>query len=148
MHLQLIRDKRLGVTLYRGFGFTVLMYGLHRASHFAFKTAIDPFATTKHRKLLLSPLSTLIPALACYPLDTLRRRAMISSANTPDKYHGLYDCVATIIKNEGWLALYAGFSVTVARELLAVILPLVLEWIVAKVKQHYRKPTIRELSGS
>ena len=124
------------------------MYGLHRATHFAFKTAIDPFATTKTRKILLAPLTTLIPAMVCYPLDTLRRRAMISSACTPDKYLGIYDCITTIVRNEGWLSLYAGFSVTVAREILAVIVPSVVEFVVVKVKQHYRKPTIRELTGS
>lgn len=44
-------------------------------------------------------------AIACTPADVVKSRLMKSDS----KYNGVYDCLKTTIKNEGFIALYKGF---------------------------------------
>eukprot|EP00040_Diaphanoeca_grandis_P033676 m.206714 g.206714 ORF g.206714 m.206714 type:complete len:669 (-) comp32964_c0_seq1:31-2037(-) len=58
-------------------------------------------------RLVLGGTSALFAQSATYPLDSIRRRMQVDSAN---EYRGMRDCFETIVRNEGWRALYKGLS--------------------------------------
>lgn len=57
---------------------------------------------------------TVVSGLCSYPLDTIRRRMMMSSGETV-KYKGSLDCGSQIIKNEGCMSMMKGAGANVLR---------------------------------
>ena len=51
--------------------------------------------------------SLLISGLMSYPIDTVRRRMMMTSGSGV-KYKGSIDCAVQVIKNEGFMSLMKG----------------------------------------
>lgn len=52
--------------------------------------------------------------LASYPIDTVRRRMMMTSGEAV-KYKGSFDCFAQILKNEGAKSLFKGAGANILR---------------------------------
>ncbi len=50
---------------------------------------------------------TISAGLVSYPIDTIRRRMMMTSGQAV-KYKGSIDCTVQIIKNEGFMSLMKG----------------------------------------
>merc|ERR1719432_318912 len=52
-----------------------------------------------------------------YPFDTVRRRLQMESEKPPEErhYNGTMHCVTTIIKEEGFFALYKGLVADIVR---------------------------------
>merc|ERR1712018_817246 len=52
--------------------------------------------------------------LASYPIDTVRRRMMMTSGGAV-KYNGSIDCARQILKNEGFMSMMKGAGANVLR---------------------------------
>jgi solute carrier family 25 (adenine nucleotide translocator) protein 4/5/6/31 len=57
---------------------------------------------------------TVVSGIASYPIDTIRRRMMMTSGEGI-KYKGSFDCATQIFKNEGRLSLMKGAGANVLR---------------------------------
>lgn len=57
--------------------------------------------------LVLNTAVTITSGLISYPIDTIRRRMMMTSGEAV-KYKGSFDCAVKVIKNEGFMSLMRG----------------------------------------
>merc|ERR1712149_81189 len=57
---------------------------------------------------------TIVSGLASYPIDTIRRRMMMTSGGGV-KYNGAIDCGTQILKNEGFMSMMKGAGANVLR---------------------------------
>lgn len=57
---------------------------------------------------------TVLAGLASYPIDTVRRRMMMTSGEAV-KYKGSLDCAMQILKNEGFKSYFKGASANILR---------------------------------
>ncbi|KAJ7363348.1 hypothetical protein OS493_011636 [Desmophyllum pertusum] len=57
---------------------------------------------------------TVSSGLASYPIDTIRRRMMMTSGQAV-KYKGSIDCTIQIMKNEGFMSMMKGAGANVLR---------------------------------
>merc|ERR1712055_99963 len=63
---------------------------------------------------LLGWAVTVTAGLMSYPIDTVRRRTMMTSGGGV-KYKGSMDCFMTVMKNEGFMSLMKGAGANVLR---------------------------------
>ena len=63
---------------------------------------------------LLGWAGTVGAGLASYPIDTVRRRMMMTSGEG-EKYAGSIDCARKIVAKEGWRSLFKGAGANVLR---------------------------------
>jgi len=109
--------------LYRGFGISVVGIIAYRASYFgAFDTGKELlFADYKKalfiQKFLYAQVVTNGAGIVSYPLDTIRRRLMMTAGKTgKDKlYDGTLDCIKKIFQQEGGRAFFKGCFSNVLR---------------------------------
>merc|ERR1711907_851442 len=105
--------------LYQGFGISVVGIIFYRASYFGlFDTGKAVLLGEKANLLatfMLGQVVTVSAGIISYPLDTVRRRLMMTSGAKEKLYTGTMDCFAKIIKNEGALALFKGCLSNVIR---------------------------------
>ena len=57
---------------------------------------------------------TVSAGLASYPIDTIRRRMMMTSGEAV-KYKGSFDCFIQVVRNEGALSLMKGAGANILR---------------------------------
>jgi len=57
---------------------------------------------------------TVTAGLLSYPIDTIRRRMMMTSGQAV-KYKGSLDCFSQIVKNEGVMSLFKGAGANILR---------------------------------
>lgn len=109
--------------LYRGFGISVVGIIAYRASYFGmFDTGkVMLFEDIKKANFFamwaFAQCVTVSAGIVSYPLDTVRRRLMMTAGKTgKDKlYDGTMDCFAKIYKNEGGKAFFKGCLSNVIR---------------------------------
>jgi len=109
--------------LYRGFGISVIGIIAYRASYFGmFDTGkVMLFEDIKKANFFamwaFAQVVTVSAGIVSYPLDTVRRRLMMTAGKTgKDKlYDGTMDCFAKIYKNEGGAAFFKGCLSNVIR---------------------------------
>jgi len=102
--------------LYQGFGISVIGIIFYRASYFgAFDTGKEVlFSDYKKalfiQKFLYAQIVTNLAGVISYPLDTVRRRLMMTAGKTgKDKlYDGTMDCIRKIFQQEGGKAFFKG----------------------------------------
>jgi len=105
--------------LYRGFVISAVGIFVYRGLYFGLYDSIKPL-TTEYTgdNLFLSFLIgwgiTIVAGLASYPIDTVRRRMMMTSGAAV-KYSGSIDCFSKIIKAEGTKALFKGAGANILR---------------------------------
>merc|ERR1712008_342029 len=58
---------------------------------------------------------TVTAGLMSYPIDTIRRRMMMTSGGSGVKYKGSVDCAMQIMKNEGFMSMMKGAGANVLR---------------------------------
>jgi len=108
------------VGLYRGFVVSCVGIVVYRGCYFGFYDSLKPL-------ILVGPLGdsfmaafalgwvvTIAAGIASYPLDTIRRRMMMTSGQAV-KYKSSIDCGMQIIKNEGVVSLFKGAGANVLR---------------------------------
>ena len=106
------------VGLYRGFVISCVGIIVYRGFYFGLYDTLKPMLLGDDASLVLSFLLgygvTVSSGLASYPIDTIRRRMMMTSGQAV-KYKGSIDCTIQILKNEGFMSLMKGAGANVLR---------------------------------
>merc|ERR1712173_243745 len=97
--------------LYRGFF-------IYRGMYFGLYDSIKPIVLGDNASVFLSFILgwivTVTAGLMSYPIDTVRRRMMMTSGQAV-KYKGSMDCFVQVLKNEGFMSLMKGAGATILR---------------------------------
>lgn len=105
--------------LYRGFVVSCTGIIVYRGCYFGFYDTIKAFLPKGFDKNFFINFSvgyfvTVTAGLASYPLDTVRRRMMMTSGEAV-KYSSSIQCTALIVKNEGVKSLFKGAGANILR---------------------------------
>jgi len=106
--------------LYRGFGPSVLGIIVYRGLYFGMYDSIKPVVLTGKLEgnflasFALGWCVTTGAGIASYPLDTVRRRMMMTSGEAV-KYKSSFDAFTTIVKAEGVKSLFKGAGANILR---------------------------------
>jgi len=106
--------------LYNGFGISVVGIIAYRASYFGLFDSCKIMLGEKPSLIatfMLGQVVTVTAGIISYPLDTVRRRLMMTSGQTGDKklYNGTMDCFNKIYQKEGGKAFFKGCLSNVIR---------------------------------
>jgi solute carrier family 25 (adenine nucleotide translocator) protein 4/5/6/31 len=106
------------VGLYRGFMiscFGIVVYrGLYFGMYDSIKPMLGPLVNNFAANFLLGWGVTIFAGLASYPVDTIRRRMMMTSGEAV-KYNSSMHCAGLILKNEGWRSFFKGAGANILR---------------------------------
>jgi len=106
------------VGLYRGSAiscFGIIVYrGLYFGMYDSIKPFLGPLSNNFFATFLLGWSVTIVAGLASYPVDTIRRRMMMTSGEVV-KYKSSLHAAATILKNEGWKSFFKGAGANILR---------------------------------
>merc|ERR1711864_65063 len=93
--------------LYRGFTISAVGIFIYRGMYFGLFDTLKPFLGKDANvglSFLLGWAVTVTAGLMSYPIDTVRRRMMMTSGGGV-KYKGSIDCYTQVLKNEGFMSL-------------------------------------------
>jgi solute carrier family 25 (adenine nucleotide translocator) protein 4/5/6/31 len=106
------------VGLYRGFVISCVGIVVYRGCYFGFYDTLKPIVLGENAGLMVSfalgYIVTISSGLISYPIDTIRRRMMMTSGEAV-KYKGAIDCGVQIMKTEGFMALMKGAGANILR---------------------------------
>jgi len=104
--------------LYRGFVISCVGIVVYRGCYFGFYDTLKPIVLGDDAGLMVSfalgYIVTISSGLISYPIDTIRRRMMMTSGEAV-KYKGSMDCAMQVMKNEGFMALMKGAGANILR---------------------------------
>lgn len=105
--------------LYRGFGISAIGIFIYRGLYFGLYDTVKLALPSAAQNNFLSQFAlgwgvTNVASYISYPIDTIRRRMMMTSAGGV-KYSSSMDCMRHIIKDEGWRSLFKGAGANVLR---------------------------------
>merc|ERR1712083_137652 len=104
--------------LYRGFTISCVGIFIYRGMYFGLYDSLKPILLGEDASVLLSFLLgwgvTITAGLMSYPIDTVRRRMMMTSGAAV-KYKNSIDCGVQVIKNEGFMSLMKGAGANILR---------------------------------
>lgn len=105
--------------LYRGFVISCFGIVIYRGLYFGMFDTINPLLPESIRKeflvnFLVGWVVTVGAGIASYPVDTIRRRMMMTSGEAV-KYKGSIDCGIKIFQNEGFKSFFKGAGANVLR---------------------------------
>jgi len=109
--------------LYRGFVISCVGIIVYRGFYFGLYDTIIPifernkffgFPSPVAAKFAVGYAVTVASGLISYPLDTIRRRMMMTSGESV-KYKGSVDCAVQILKNEGVTSFFRGAGANILR---------------------------------
>ena len=97
--------------LYRGFVISCVGIIVYRGCYFGFYDTLKPMLLGENASLMasfaLGYVVTISSGLVSYPIDTIRRRMMMTSGEAV-KYKGSMDCAVQVVKGEGFMSLMKG----------------------------------------
>merc|ERR1711909_150175 len=104
--------------LYRGFTISAVGIFIYRGMYFGLFDTLKPLLLRDNANVTMSFLLgwgvTVTAGLMSYPIDTIRRRMMMTSGGGV-KYKGSIDCGMQILKNEGFMSMMKGAGANVLR---------------------------------
>lgn len=105
--------------LYRGFVISCVGIVIYRGLYFGIYDSVKPILPVDVRdnlmvNFLLGWGVTVGSGLASYPIDTIRRRMMMTSGQA-EKYTGSIDCFQKIVAKEGVKSLFKGAAANILR---------------------------------
>lgn len=103
--------------LYRGFVISAIGIFIYRGFYFGLYDTIMPFLPDDVNfavRFGIGYTVTVMAGLASYPIDTVRRRMMMTSGGGV-KYSGSFDCAKTIMANEGFMSFMKGAGANILR---------------------------------
>jgi len=104
--------------LYRGFVISCVGIFIYRGLYFGLYDTLKPVLLGENPNATLSFFLgwaiTIVSGLASYPIDTVRRRMMMTSGGGV-KYNGSIDCARQVIANEGFMSLMKGAGANILR---------------------------------
>lgn len=105
--------------LYRGFVISFVGIFVYRGFYFGLYDTVMPMfpkeSTNLGTRFVVGYVVTVLAGLASYPIDTIRRRMMMTSGAGGVKYAGSLDCAAQILKNEGVGSYFKGAGANILR---------------------------------
>lgn len=117
VYVKTIRSDGL-VGLYRGFVISCVGIFIYRGMYFGLYDSLKPILLGDSNSVILSFLLgwgvTITAGLMSYPIDTVRRRMMMTSGQAV-KYKGSIDCTVQILKNEGFMSMMKGAGANILR---------------------------------
>jgi len=132
--------------VYNGFVVSCVGIVLYRGAYFGL---FDTFAETELKgasflkKFALGYTVTVVAGLISYPLDTIRRRMMMTSGKHAGKYKNSLDCARKILSNDGVGAMYKGAGSNILRGLAGAMVLVSFDY----VKGFYLEWKYPELKG-
>ncbi len=106
------------VGLYRGFVISCVGIIVYRGCYFGFYDTLKPIILGENASVVTSFILgygvTVTAGLISYPIDTIRRRMMMTSGEAV-KYRGSWDCAVQILKNEGPMSMMKGAGANILR---------------------------------
>jgi solute carrier family 25 (adenine nucleotide translocator) protein 4/5/6/31 len=104
--------------LYRGFVISCVGIFIYRGMYFGLYDSLKPILLGDNASLILSFglgwAVTVTSGLMSYPIDTIRRRMMMTSGAAV-KYKNSMECATSILKNEGFMSMMKGAGANVLR---------------------------------
>lgn len=104
--------------LYRGFVISCVGIVVYRGCYFGFYDTLKPILLGEDAGVVLSFCLgygvTVTAGLCSYPIDTVRRRMMMTSGEAV-KYSGSLDCSVQVLRNEGITSFYKGAGANILR---------------------------------
>ena len=104
--------------LYRGFVISCVGIFIYRGMYFGLYDSIKPIVLGDNASVFLSFILgwivTVTAGLMSYPIDTIRRRMMMTSGQAV-KYKNSMDCAMQVLKNEGFMSLMKGAGANILR---------------------------------
>jgi len=104
--------------LYRGFAISAVGIFIYRGMYFGLYDTLKPLVLGSDAGVTLSFFLgwavTVTAGLMSYPIDTVRRRMMMTSGGGV-KYNGSIDCFRQVVKNEGFMSLMKGAGANILR---------------------------------
>lgn len=104
--------------LYRGFVISCVGIIVYRGCFFGFYDSLKPIMLGENAGLVVSFMLgyvvTIGSELMAYPIDTVRRRMMMTSGEAV-KYRGAIHCASEIVRKEGGMALMRGAGANMIR---------------------------------
>merc|ERR1712076_106860 len=105
--------------LYRGFTISAVGIFIYRGMYFGLFDTLKPLLVggkdaSVAASFLLGWAVTVTAGLMSYPIDTIRRRMMMTSGSGA-KYKGSIDCGIQILKNEGFMSMMKGAGANILR---------------------------------
>lgn len=105
--------------LYRGFNISCVGIVVYRGLYFGLFDSLKVVLPNSVKdsmvvKFFLGWGITVVAGLASYPIDTIRRRMMMTSGEAT-KYTSSYQAFSQICKNEGWTSLFKGAGANILR---------------------------------
>jgi len=105
--------------LYRGFTISAVGIFIYRGMYFGLYDTLKPLLLGADANVgisfLLGWAVTVTAGLMSYPIDTVRRRMMMTSGAGAVKYKGSLDCFVQVMKNEGFMSLMKGAGANILR---------------------------------
>merc|ERR1712170_190198 len=106
------------VGLYRGFVISCVGIIVYRGCYFGFYDTLKPLVLGEDAGVMVSFMLgyvvTITSGLISYPIDTIRRRMMMTSGEAV-KYKGSWDCAKTIMRTEGFMSMMKGAGANILR---------------------------------
>merc|ERR1712014_507718 len=103
---------------YRGFAISAVGIFIYRGMYFGLYDTLKPLVLGSDAGVTLSFFLgwavTVTAGLMSYPIDTVRRRMMMTSGGGV-KYNGSIDCFTQVVKNEGFMSLMKGAGANILR---------------------------------
>jgi len=104
--------------LYRGFAISCVGIVVYRGCYFGFYDTLKPIILGEDAGVLssfcLGYAVTVSAGLCSYPIDTIRRRMMMTSGEAV-KYSSSMDCAVQVLKNEGVTSFFKGAGANILR---------------------------------
>lgn len=104
--------------LYRGFVISCVGIFIYRGMYFGLYDSLKPILLGENANVFVSFLLgwavTVTAGLMSYPIDTIRRRMMMTSGAAV-KYKNSLDCGMQILKNEGFMSMMKGAGANILR---------------------------------
>jgi len=104
--------------LYRGFVISCVGIVVYRGCYFGFYDSLKPILLGEDASIfgsfVLGYVVTVTSGLISYPIDTIRRRMMMTSGQAV-KYKGSIDCTVQILKHEGFMSMMKGAGANILR---------------------------------
>jgi solute carrier family 25 (adenine nucleotide translocator) protein 4/5/6/31 len=107
--------------VYNGFAVSCVGIIFYRGAYFGLFDTVNDLPEMKNAgflgKFALGYAVTVSAGLLSYPLDTIRRRLMMTSGKHAGKYKNSWDCARKILRDEGVKAMYKGAGSNILRGL-------------------------------
>jgi len=104
--------------LYRGFVISCVGIVVYRGCYFGFYDTLKPILLGDDAGVAISFVLgyavTVSAGLCSYPIDTIRRRMMMTSGEAV-KYSGSLDCTVQVLRNEGVTSFFKGAGANILR---------------------------------